>query len=211
MGRLLYLNFTQSDISYAVNRLSHFMHRPCQIHLEGAMHILAYLKGTLYHGLFYDSRNASTIECYTDADYANFPDTKRSISGNCVFLGKNLVSWRSKKQSTVSRSSAEVEYRSIGSAVSELLWISYLLKDLSITIELPITIWCDNKVAIQITKNSIFHECTKHLEVDCHFLRHHFKAGFIKPVHVSTTHQVVDIFTKALPAPVFQRLVLKLN
>lgn len=130
MGRLLYLNFTRPDISFSVNYLSQFMHRLCKPHMDCALQVLAYLKGTFHHRLFYSSNSSSTMECYTDVDYANCPDTPRSISGNTIFLGKNLVSWRSKKQPTVPRSSAEAEYQSMGLAVSELLWISYLMKDL---------------------------------------------------------------------------------
>lgn len=149
------------------------------------MQILAYLKGTIHRGLYYDSSSLSSLKCYTDADNANCSDTRRSVSGNCVYLGKNLIFWRSKKQSTVSRSSAKAEYKSMGNAVTELLWIYYLLKDLAVTIPLPVTMCYDNQAAIQIIENPVYHERTKHLEVDCHFIRH---TGFIKPVHIGTTN-----------------------
>ncbi|KAK4386150.1 Retrovirus-related Pol polyprotein from transposon RE2 [Sesamum angolense] len=138
-------------------------------------------------------------------------DTRRSVTGYCVFLGGSLVSWKTKKQATVSSSSAEAEYRSMASTVCELLWISYILGDFEITVVSPIPFHCDNKAAIHITENPVFHEHTKHLDIDCHIVRDRFKSGFIVPQHVSTQHQVADLFTKALPAPQFTRLMSKLG
>lgn len=147
------------------------------------------------------------MQCYVDANDGNCPDTRRSVSGYCIFLGSNLISWRSKKQSTVSRSSAEAEYRSMGASVAELLWISYLLHDLQLKLALPISLWCDNQAAIQITANAVYHERTKHLEIDCHFIRHHYRSRFIHPRHVPSKQQVANLFTKALPNPVHSKFV----
>ncbi|KAL0325417.1 UNVERIFIED_CONTAM: Retrovirus-related Pol polyprotein from transposon TNT 1-94 [Sesamum radiatum] len=111
----------------------------------------------------------------------------------------------------VSRSSAEAEYRSMASTVCELLWLSYLLRDFCIPVQQPIPFWCDNKTALHITANSIFHERTKHLDIDCHFVCDQFKLGFISPSHISGSDQPTDLFTKALHAPVFSRLLSKLG
>lgn len=91
----------------------------------------------------------------------------------------------------------------MGATVSELLWISYLLKDLNIKFDLLVIVWCDNKAAIQITENPVYQERTKHLEVDYHFIKHHFKVEFINPIHVNFANQIADIFTKALPVANF--------
>ncbi|KAL0446187.1 UNVERIFIED_CONTAM: Retrovirus-related Pol polyprotein from transposon RE1 [Sesamum latifolium] len=116
-----------------------------------------------------------------------------------------------KKQATVSRSSAEAEYRSMGIAVCELLWISYLLTEFQVPISLPIPFWCDNKAAIHITENPVFHERTKHLDIDCHLVRDQFKRGFITPLHISGKEQPADLFTKSLAPPAFSFLLSKLG
>ena len=99
----------------------------------------------------------------------------------------------------------------MASTVSELLWISYILRDFDIHIPFPIHFWCDNKAALHITANPVFHERTKHLDIDCHVVREQFKKGFILPRHISTTNQIVDIFTKPLAKPQFQTLLFKLG
>ncbi|KAG6436855.1 hypothetical protein SASPL_101759 [Salvia splendens] len=109
VGRLVYLCITRLDITFAVNKLSQFLSKPCSDHLVAAERVLKYLKGTVGHGLFYSAQADLSLSIFSDADWAGCPDTRRSISGFCLFLGTSLLSWRSKKQHTVSRSSAEAE------------------------------------------------------------------------------------------------------
>ncbi|KAL2240897.1 UNVERIFIED_CONTAM: Retrovirus-related Pol polyprotein from transposon RE1 [Sesamum indicum] len=116
-----------------------------------------------------------------------------------------------KKQATVSRSSADAEFWSIASTVCELLWISYVLHGLHVSVPLPISFWCDNNAALHITANPVFHERTKHLYIDCHIVRDQFKLGFISPSHIRGSYQVVDLFTKSLPAPIFGHFLYKLG
>ncbi|KAK4397721.1 Retrovirus-related Pol polyprotein from transposon RE1 [Sesamum angolense] len=207
VGRLLYLDFSRPDISFAVQQLSQFLQHPREPHWDAALHLVRYLKGSSTLGVFFSTDSPLTLSAFSDSDWASCLDTRRSVTSYCVFLGGSLVSWKTKKQATVSRSSAEAEYRSMASTVCELLWISYILGDFGITVVSPIPFHCDNKVAIHITENPVFHECTKHLDIDCHIVRDRFKSGFILPQHISTQHQVADLFTKALPAPQFTRLM----
>jgi hypothetical protein len=114
--------------------------------------------------------NTNAICCYSDANWAGSFDRK-SITDFCTFVGGNLVTWKSKKQNIVARSSAEAEYRAMASTVSELIWIKQVLADLNIKVEEPMKMFCDNQSARHIATNPVFHERTKHIEVDCHFVR----------------------------------------
>lgn len=121
------------------------------------------------------------------------------MTGYCVFFGNSLISWKTEKQSTVSRSTAESEYRSMGQATCELQWIHYILQDLNVTVPLPIPLYYDNQAAVVIAKNLVFHERTKHIEIDCHLVKKTKLAyGFLLPISVSSGNQLADLFTKPL-------------
>lgn len=111
----------------------------------------------------------------------------------------------------MSRSTAEAEYRALGSMVCELQWISYIARDLHFDVPTPIPLWCDNQAAIHIVADPVFHKRTKHLDIDCHLVRNLFKAGFITPQHVSSRSQLADFFTKVLGGSVFRSLLSKLG
>ncbi|KAL0319697.1 UNVERIFIED_CONTAM: Retrovirus-related Pol polyprotein from transposon RE1 [Sesamum radiatum] len=211
VGRLLYLGFTRPDISFAVQQLSQFLQAPRSSHWDAAIHVLRYLKGTPSTSLFFSSSSSVQLSAFSDASWASCLDSRRSITGYCVFLGSSLISWKTKKQATVSRSSAEAEYRSMASTVCELLWISFVLRDLGVPVSLPIPFWCDNRAALHITANPVFHERTKHLDIDCHLVRNQFKLGFIAPSHIPGSDQVADLFTKSLPTADFVRFLSKMG
>ncbi|EOY27027.1 Cysteine-rich RLK (RECEPTOR-like protein kinase) 8, putative [Theobroma cacao] len=137
--------------------------------------------------------------------------SRKSITGYCVFIGDTLVSWKSKKQAVVARSSAEAEYRSMASTCCELMWLKHLLADFKIDHDDPIDLYSDSQSAIHISKNPVFHEQTEHIEMDCHFIREKVLASTIKPLHISTDLQVVDIFTKALLPKQFYKLLGKMS
>ncbi|KAL2249991.1 UNVERIFIED_CONTAM: Retrovirus-related Pol polyprotein from transposon RE1 [Sesamum indicum] len=121
------------------------------------------------------------------------------------------ISWRTKKQTTVARSSAEAEYRSMAATTCEISWVMYLLADLRIPIHTPIPFYCDNKSVLHITTNPVFHERTKHLEIDCHVVRNKYKEGIIQPCYIMSKQQVADSFTKVLTGNVFLHLRSKLG
>jgi hypothetical protein len=131
VGALQYCTITRPDISYSVNQLCQFMHFPRELHWIAVKHVLRYLKGTIEFGLLY-TPGTITMHAYCDSDWAGNPDNRRSTTGYGVFLGTNLISWCSKKQSVVSRSSTEAEYRSMAHTTAELYWLRMLLQELHI-------------------------------------------------------------------------------
>ncbi|XP_060961734.1 uncharacterized mitochondrial protein AtMg00810-like [Cannabis sativa] len=200
IGRLLYLTLSRPDITFAVNTLSQYMSSPRTPHLQAINHLLRYLKGSPGQGLLYKSSSPLHLRGFSDSDWAACPTTRRSITGFCIFLGDCLVSWKTKKQNTVSKSSAEAEYRALASTGSEITWIQYLLNDFQIPQPTPAFIYCDNQSAIHIANNPTFHERTKHIDLDCHFIREKIKASTIRLIPVNTTLQLADAFTKPLPS-----------
>ncbi|KAL5573878.1 hypothetical protein UlMin_023475 [Ulmus minor] len=191
IGKLLYLTITRPDLSYSVNRLSQFLVQPRAPHMLAAQRVLQYIKSSPGLGLFYPFRIAVQLKAYaeaelpglsaaqfkmfSDADWASCFDTRQSISGFCVFLGESLISWKSKKKATVSRSSAEAEYCSMANVTCELTWLFSLLKEFGIDHTNPALLYCDNQTTLHIAANLIFHECTKHIEIDCHLIRRRYK------------------------------------
>ncbi|GJW32826.1 ribonuclease H-like domain-containing protein [Tanacetum coccineum] len=129
-GGLQYLTFTRPDLSYAVQQVCLYMHDLREPHFAALKRILRYVQGTLELGLQLYASATTSLVGYTDADWAGCPSTRRSTSGYCVFLGDNLLSWSAKRQHTISRSSAEVEYRGVANVVSETAWIRNLLREL---------------------------------------------------------------------------------
>ena len=136
---------------------------------------------------------------------------RKSISGILLFLGNSPITWSAKKQSTVSRSSAEAEYRSMASLTCELQWLKYLLTDLGVSHTSPMTMFCDNQAAIHISQNPVFHEHTKHIELDCHFVRDTIQDRLLFPRYIPSSSQITDVFTKPIGKDPFSRLICKLG
>ena len=206
----MYLTISCPDIAYAVHKLSQYMSSPRVPHLNALHHLLRYLKTNPGQGLFFSATSSLSLKGYADADWGNCIDTRRSTTGFCVFLGTSLVSWKSKRQATVSRSSAEAEYRSLAAVASEITWMVTLLRDFEVVVESAL-VFCDNQSAIHLSTNPTFHERSKHIEIDCHFIREKVNSGLIRLVHVKTQHQLADILTKPVTATQFQNLMSKMG
>jgi Reverse transcriptase (RNA-dependent DNA polymerase) len=197
VGKLIYLTVTRSDISFVVSQISKFMHSSRTPHLEAINRILRYIKGSPGKGIWMKNNNSNEVCGYSDADWAESFDRK-STTGFCTIVGRNLITWKSKKQNIVARSSAEAEYRAMASTASELIWVRQVLADLNITNHEPIKIFCDNQAVRHIASNPVFHERTKQIEVDCHFVREKIQAKEIETPYVKSQDQLADIFTKGL-------------
>ena len=187
------------------------MHAPRDSHLSAVKRILRYLRGTSHHGLLLRPSSPSELVVYTDADWAGCPDTRKSTSGYAVFLGGNLISWSSKRQTTVSRSSAEAEYRAVANGVAETAWLRQLLQELHRPLTKSTLVYCDNVSAVYLSTNPVQHQRTKHVEIDLHFVRERVAVGDVRVLHVPTTSQFADIFTKGLPTSVFTEFRSSLN
>ncbi|GKV43766.1 hypothetical protein SLEP1_g51018 [Rubroshorea leprosula] len=211
VGSLVYLTTTRPDIAYAVHIVSQFVAAPRSTHYAAVLRIIRYVKGTLFHGLHFSANSSPVLRAYSDADWAGDPSDRRSTTGYCLFLGNSHISWQSKKQAIPSRSSIEAENRALGDTTSELLSLRWLLKDMGISQPSSTDLYCDNQSAMQIAHNDVFHECTKHIEVDCHFIRHHVAQGTVHLVFIGSADQPADLFTKAHFPGRFRTLLSKLK
>ncbi|KAM1582752.1 hypothetical protein ACFX14_030431 [Malus domestica] len=155
VGRLMYLAHIRPDLAYALSVVSQYMHDPGEHHMNTVMRILRYLKGSLGKGILFKRNNHLRVKGYTDADWAGSTDDRCLTSSYFTFVGGNLVTWRSKKQNVIARSSAEAEYRSIAVGICEILWLKLLLRDLGIKHDQPMKLFCDNKAVRDIAHNPV--------------------------------------------------------
>jgi hypothetical protein len=211
IGRLIYLTITHPELSYCVHILAQFMQTPKIEHWNSALRVVRYLKGNPGQGILLRTDCDLRLHGYCDADWAGCPLTRRSLTAYFVMLGSSPISWKTKKQTTVSRSSAEAEYRSMAAATCELKWLKGLLSSLGVEHVDPMHLYCDSQSALHIANNPVLHERTKHIEVDCHFVRDEIVKGSIQPLYVHTSKQLADILTKALGKRQFDSLLSKLG
>ncbi|XP_014500935.1 uncharacterized protein LOC106761865 [Vigna radiata var. radiata] len=187
------------------------MQNPTDYHYRAVQHILRYIKSEPSQGLFFPTDSHMQLKGFSDSDWATCPNTQRSTTGFCVFLGSSLISWKSKKQKTVSRSSTEAEYRALATTVCEIQWLRYLLQDLQIEESGTPVLYCDNRSARHIAHNQSFHERTKHIELDCHVVREKIQEGLLHLVPVRSDEQLADLFTKFPHRVRFRTIVPKLG
>ena len=210
VGKLNFLTHTRPDLSFAVQTLSQFMQHPRLPHVQALQHVLRYINATVGQGILLKANTQLTLQAYSDSDWASCPNSRRSVIGYLLLLGNSPISWKSKKQITISRSSSEAEYRAMAAASTEVTWVVNLLKELGLSNLLFVQLRCDNESAIHIGRNPVFHERTKHVELDCHFTREKVMEGLIELSYLPTTEQLVDVLTKPLSSTQHSKLVHKL-
>jgi len=176
IGGLQYLNLTRPDLSYSINKLSQFMHKPTSLHLQHLKRVLRYIKLTMNHGLMLSKKMKNNLLAYSDADWGGNHDDRTSTSAYIIFFGCNPISWLSRKQRIVARSSTEAEYRAVATATTKLMWLQNLLHELRIAVPDPPRLLCDNVGATYLCSNSILHSRMKHISLDYHFVRNKFKS-----------------------------------
>ncbi|XP_028084588.1 uncharacterized protein LOC114285710 [Camellia sinensis] len=211
VSSVVYLMVTRPHIAYVVHIVSQFMVVPHFPHYDALVCILCYLKGTMFHGLHNSAHSSVQLHTFSDANWAGDPTDRRSTTGFCFFLGDSPIAWRSKKQTLTARSSTETEYRALADTTQELVWLRWLLSDIGISHPTATNLYCDNQSAIKIAHNDVFHDRTKHIEIDCHFIRQHVTSGTVRLLFVTSANQTIDIFTKAHPPRRFSDLLSKLK
>ncbi|GKD92218.1 ribonuclease H-like domain-containing protein [Tanacetum coccineum] len=196
-GGLQYLTFTRPDLSYVVQQIFLYMHDPREPHFSALKCILRYVKGTLDFGFHLYASATTSLVGYTDADWAGCPSTRRSTSGYCIFLGDNLLSWSSKRQHMISRSSAESEYRGVANVIVEKAWLRNLLRELHSPLMTATLVYCDNLNVVYMSANPVQHQQMKHIEIDINFVRDMVTTGqeLIKP---SNTMKLIKLINSQI-------------
>jgi hypothetical protein len=171
ISNLLYITTSRLDIMHVVGMVGRYQSAPKQSHLQAVKRIFRYLKETMTYGLWYPINHNFQLTAYSDADWANCFDERKSTSGGAFFLGDSLVAWLIKKKGSISLSTTEVEYIVVATYYTQVLWMIQTLADLEVKYTAPIPIYCDNSSAISVFKNLVFHYKTKHIPIKYHFLR----------------------------------------
>ncbi|GJZ44585.1 ribonuclease H-like domain-containing protein [Tanacetum coccineum] len=203
----LHGEFAMTDLGplnyFLVQQLCLYMHDPREPHFHTMKRVLRYLRGTIDLGLQLFRSSTSQLTAYSDAEWAGCPTTRRSTLGYCVFLGDNHLTWSSKGQKTLSRSSADAEYQGVTNVVAETSWICNLLRELHTPLSTATLVYCDNVSAVYMSANPVQHQRTKHIKIDIHFVRDKVADGHVRVLHVPSRFQYADIFTKGLPFQLF--------
>jgi hypothetical protein len=200
---LRYLTCTRPDIFYRVGHVSRYMESPTIIHFKAAKRILRYIKGTIDFGLLYPSSNEFKLVGYSDSDWGGDVDDRKSTTGFVFYLGISAFTWSSKKQQIVTLSTREAEYVAATSSVCHAIWLRKLLKELHMPQEDAMAIFLDNKSALALAKNPVFHDRNKHIDTRYHFIRECIVKKEVQFKFVKTHDQVADIFTKPLKNGIF--------
>ncbi|GKA66765.1 ribonuclease H-like domain, reverse transcriptase, RNA-dependent DNA polymerase [Tanacetum coccineum] len=199
IGCLRYLLHTRPDLSYSVGLLSRFMQEPREQHMKAIKQVLRYVKGTKDYGITYMHNEGNKIHGYSDSSYGVNTQEGKGTTGIIFYYGKSPISWSTQKQATVALSSCESEFIAATAAATQALWLKRLLSKLTHSQEEKVTIQVDNKSAIALMKNPVFHGRSKHIDTKYHFIRECVKRGDIQVKFVSGEYQKAYILTKALP------------
>lgn len=199
VGSLMYAAVgTRPDIAFAAQALSQFNTKPTQVHWTAAKHVLRYLKHTRSHGITFNADGNEDVTGYSDADWGQNRQDRRSVSGYAFILAGGIVSWSSKRQPTVALSSMEAEYLALAHACKEALWLRALTTELGMPPPAPTDICTDNTAAISFAHDHQFHARSKHIDIRHHFVRDHIANGDIRTPHCSSEDNCADILTKPL-------------
>jgi hypothetical protein len=198
VGSLRYLVNSRPDLAYSVGYISRFMEAPTTEHLVAVKRVLRYVAGTLQFGCCYQRNKEAQLVGYSDSDLAGDIDTRKSTTGVFFFLGSNVITWQSQKQRVVALSSCEAEYIAAATAACQGVWLARLLAELKGEKTSAIDLKIDNQSAIALSKNSVFHDRSKHIDIRYHFIRECVEESRVQLHSIGTSDQLADILTKAL-------------
>lgn len=212
IGGLRYLVHTRPDIAYSVGVVSRFMEKPTTLHLNAAKRILRYVRGTLEYGLVYnEGKGDYLLSGFSDSDLAGNFEDRKSTGGMAFYLNESLITWVSQKQRCVALSSCEAEFMAATAAACQGIWLHKVLSQVAGIQPGPVVLYIDNRSAIDLTKNPVFHGRSKHIDVRFHFIRECVEQGSIVIKHIKTDEQRADCLTKALHAVKFEKMRLLLG
>lgn len=172
---------------------------------------MRYLCGTLDKGIMIYRDSPLRLHAFSDADWAGDRDDYVSTMGHVVFLGRTPLTWCSKKQTSLARSSTKAEYRAVASTTAEIMSTQNLLSELGVTSSTLPVIYCDSLSATHLCANPVFHSKMKHLALTFHFIREQVQRGHLRVTHVSTGDQLADFLTKPLTRPRLNVLLSKIG
>jgi len=211
VGSLRYLVNTRPDLACSVGYVSRFMEKPTTEHLAAVKKVLRYVAGTLDYGCVYTREKEAQLVGFSDSDHAGDIDTRKSTTGVLFFHGKNIITWQSQKQKVVALSSCEAEYIACTAAACQGVWLTRLLSELKGKSEGAVRIYIDSQSAIQLSKNPVFHDRSKHIDTRYHYIRECIEEDRVNVASVGTAEQLADILTKALARERFCELRDKLG
>ncbi|KAJ4789254.1 polyprotein [Rhynchospora pubera] len=198
VGGLMYLTHTRPDITHAVSIVARYMQNPTKQHMGAAKRILRYIAGTTSYGLWYNAVDGPCLTGYSDSDWAGDIDDRKSTTGQVFFYGTSIITWSSKKQTTVALSTTEAEYNAVTSAACQGVWLRRLLEELSCKEKGATILYCDNQSTIAIGNNPVHHNRTKHIDTRFHFIRDLIEHGVFELQYINTNQQIADALTKPL-------------
>jgi hypothetical protein len=208
LGMLNYLaNGTRPDIAFAVSVLMRYASDPRPLHWRLVQRVIAYIGTTIKYAITYRKGGPVKPLGYSDASYADDPDSRKSSAGYLFMMANGPITWRAKTLKRVSTSTAETEYIAVYEAGRQTKWLIQWLQEVEIYEDLPFEIKCDNTAAITLSKNTSGHSRIKHIDVKHHWIREAVDTGDVTITYVPSDDNIADLFTKALPRPQFEKLV----
>ena len=213
---LLYLiKFSRPDISNSVRELTKVMDCANEKHFKGLLRVLKYVLSTSDLGIKYDSASMLNfngiwkVVAYCDSNFAGDKDSRNSVTGFCIYIGRCLISWKSRGQKSVTLSSTEAEYVAVSEVCAEIIFIKYILEFLDVKVEYPVTVMCDNVGAIFLSYNAKNSNRTKHVDIQAHFVWQYVEDGVVKVIFICSEENEADTFTKNVSGKIFRRLAIK--